>query len=73
MRGRHVGDVEKSGRAKVAWLETFLTRPNGVPSHDTFDRVFALLDPAAFGACFGARLTAACARVREGGPTTGWR
>ena len=31
----------------------FLRLENGVPSHDTFSRVFRLLDPAAFSACFG--------------------
>jgi len=31
----------------------FLRLENGVPSHDTFSRIFRLLDPAAFGACFG--------------------
>jgi predicted transposase YbfD/YdcC len=41
-------DVEQDGRRKRAWLETFLELPNGIPSHDTLGRVFALLDPAAF-------------------------
>jgi predicted transposase YbfD/YdcC len=34
------------------WLETFLGLPNGIPSHDTFERVFERLDPQAFQACF---------------------
>src|SRR2546429_8935560 len=38
-------DVEEFGHAKRAWLETFLDLPNGIPSHDTFGRVFARLDP----------------------------
>lgn len=41
-------DVETWGRAKEKWLRTFLELPNGIPSHDTFGRVFALLDPAEF-------------------------
>src|ERR671920_384034 len=45
-------DIELYGRSKRAWLETFLARPNGIPSHDTFRRVFMLLDPDAFEACF---------------------
>lgn len=45
-------DVERFGRAKQAWFETFLALPNGVPSHDTFGRVFAALDPAAFETAF---------------------
>jgi predicted transposase YbfD/YdcC len=44
--------VEAFGQAKRAWLETFLDLPNGIPSHDTFGRVFARLDPEAFQNCF---------------------
>ena len=45
-------DIELDGRSKRAWLETVLELPNGIPSHDTFRRVFMLLDPDAFEACF---------------------
>src|SRR3954467_12917565 len=45
-------DIELYGRSKQAWLGTFLALPNGIPSHDTFRRVFMLLDPDAFEACF---------------------
>ena len=45
-------DIELYGRSKRAWLETFLALPNGIPSHDTFRRVFMLIDPEAFEACF---------------------
>jgi predicted transposase YbfD/YdcC len=38
-------DVELFGLAKRKWFEKFLELPNGIPSHDTFGRVFALLDP----------------------------
>ncbi|AFL72492.1 ISAs1 family transposase [Thiocystis violascens] len=44
--------VETFGQAKEAWLRTFLKLPAGIPSHDTFGRVFALIDPAQFAACF---------------------
>jgi predicted transposase YbfD/YdcC len=37
--------VELFGISKRKWLEKFLELPNGIPSHDTFGRVFALLDP----------------------------
>src|SRR5918998_1591100 len=45
-------DIELYGRSKLAWLKTFLALPNGIPSHDTFRRVFMLIDPDAFEACF---------------------
>lgn len=46
------------GRAKIAWLRTFLDLPHGVPSHDTFGDVFARLNPEAFEACFRAWMAA---------------
>ncbi len=45
-------EVEVWGQAKQAWLKTFLELPNGIPSHDTFGRVFAQLDPKEFQRCF---------------------
>jgi predicted transposase YbfD/YdcC len=45
--------IEQFGRAKFDWLKTFLEMPNGIPSHDTIGRVFALLDPEMFARCFG--------------------
>ena len=45
-------DVEMFGHAKHEWLKTFLELPNGIPSHDTFGRVFGLLDPDQFQRCF---------------------
>src|SRR4051812_25204467 len=44
-------EVEAFGRAKEGWLRRFLALPNGIPSHDTFYRVFARLDPREFGRC----------------------
>lgn len=40
------------GLSKEIWLRTFLELPGGIPSHDTFARVFARLDPEAFSRCF---------------------
>jgi predicted transposase YbfD/YdcC len=45
-------DVANYGRKKQAWLKTFLPLPHGIPSHDTFSRVFARLDPQEFQRCF---------------------
>ena len=45
-------DVEEFGKARLEWFRTFLELPNGIPSHDTFTRVFARLDPEQFQACF---------------------
>jgi len=45
-------DVELFARCKHKWFATFLDLPHGIPSHDTFGRVFARLDPHAFEECF---------------------
>ena len=45
-------DIALFGRCKEAWFGTWLRLPNGIPSHDTFGRVFARLDPEGFGCCF---------------------
>jgi predicted transposase YbfD/YdcC len=45
-------EINEFGVAKYDWLKTFLSLPNGIPSHDTFGRVFALMDPDQFEACF---------------------
>jgi len=45
-------DVENYGKAKQQWLKSFLRLPHGIPSHDTFGRVFACLDPEQFRDCF---------------------
>src|SRR6516165_8232156 len=48
--------------SKLDWLRTILTLPGGVPSHDTFRRVFCLLDPLAFQKCFSSWVAALMAR-----------
>ena len=45
-------DIETYGKAKYKWLKKFLELPNGIPSHDTFARVFARLDPEQLQQCF---------------------
>src|SRR3954468_9471835 len=45
-------DIALYGRSKLAWLQRFLELSNGIPSHDTFRRVFMLLNADAFEACF---------------------
>lgn len=45
-------EIETFGRKRRAWLQRFLKLPNGIPSHDTFERVFDRLNPQTFHACF---------------------
>jgi predicted transposase YbfD/YdcC len=48
------------GQSKKSFFEAFLTLENGIPSADTFERVFAKLDPAAFSQAFGRWMVSAC-------------
>jgi predicted transposase YbfD/YdcC len=53
--------IAQFGQSKKDWLCSLgLRLPNGVPAHDTFNRVFAALDPDAFQACFTAWINAVC-------------
>jgi len=45
-------EIELFGNSKRAFFEQFLVLPNGIPSHDTFNRVFARLAPQQFRECF---------------------
>jgi hypothetical protein len=53
-------DIAEYGTAKETFLRQFLPLSNGIPSPDTFERVFAKLDPAAFAQAFGRWMRAAC-------------
>ncbi len=55
--------IEAFGQEKEAWLRTFLALPGGIPSHDTFGRVFARLDPDEFRGCFLAWVRAVVGEV----------
>jgi predicted transposase YbfD/YdcC len=55
-------EIETFGRKRREWLQRFLPLPHGIPSHDTFERVFDRLNPQAFQACFRAWVQA----VQEG-------
>lgn len=55
-------EIADYSESKLDWLSTFLSLPGGIPSHDTFRRVFCLLDPVAFQACFFAGMASLMAR-----------
>jgi hypothetical protein len=50
--GETCADMARFGHAKRDFLQEFLTLEHGIPSHDTFSRVFRRLDPIQFQACF---------------------
>jgi predicted transposase YbfD/YdcC len=58
-------DMELFGQSKRSWLQTFLALPHGIPSHDTFGRVFARLNPQRFRECF-LSWTRAVAQLTQG-------
>jgi predicted transposase YbfD/YdcC len=57
-------EIETFGRKRRDWLRRFLRLPKGIPSHDTFERVFDRLDPQAFQTCFRQWVEAVTAALR---------
>jgi predicted transposase YbfD/YdcC len=53
-------EIAEYGQLKETFFRRFLELPGGIPSHDTFSRVFAKLDPDAFADRFGRWMAAAC-------------
>src|SRR5215212_3436236 len=53
-------EIAEYGRTKADFFRRFLRLPHGVPSHDTFERVFAKLDPDAFADRFGRWMAELC-------------
>ena len=58
-------ELEEFGEIKKDWFKEFLELPNGIPSHDTFGRFYAALDPEEFSRCF-TRWVQAIGEVTEG-------
>jgi predicted transposase YbfD/YdcC len=56
-------EVEMFGQSKLKWLETFLDLPHGIPSHDTFGRVFRLINPEEFQTSFRSWTRALCEKI----------
>lgn len=50
--GEGLVDMEEFAKSKKDWLETFMELPKGIPSHDAFGDLFALLDPEEFNVAF---------------------
>src|SRR3984957_15973990 len=63
--GQNATDMAEFAKAKESFLREFLSLRNGLPSHDTFSRLFRLLDPVKFGAAFQ-RFMAAFSRQTNG-------
>jgi len=58
-------NMEDFGEEKEDWLKTFLKLPEGIPSHDTFNRVFSILDPQLLEEAF-IQWTCSVARLTDG-------
>ena len=56
--------IEEFGKAKEEWFRQFLELPSGIPSHDTFGRVFSLISPEQFQDCFISWTRAICKELK---------
>lgn len=56
-------EIERFGDAREDWLKQYFPLENGIPSHDTFNRVLAALDRDQFSACFAQWMADLCART----------
>src|SRR3990172_4537507 len=63
--GENFTDMEDFGKAKEAWLSKFLELPKGIPSHDTFNRVFSAIDPECFLDCFVRWVRGVCGMLED--------
>lgn len=63
--GENFSDMERFGRIREDWLKGFWELPEGIPSHDTFNRVFSALDPHAFMECFGEWVKGICPNMSD--------
>jgi predicted transposase YbfD/YdcC len=63
--GESFTDMEDFARVRLDWFKTFLELPSGVPSHDTFNRVFSAIDPHAFLDCFSQWVEGVCPNLSE--------
>ncbi len=57
-------EIEEFGKAKKEWLSKFLELPNGIPSHDTFGRVFTAIDSKEFHNAFIEWVNSICEMVK---------
>lgn len=62
--GSGFSDMETFGKIREDWLRTFLELPEGIPSHDTFNRCFAAIDPYQFLDCFVAWVQGICPSLK---------
>jgi len=68
--GEGFQEMELFGKSKQVWLQTFLALLHGIPSHATFGRVFARLNPERFQECFLSWTRAVAQLTRE--PSSRW-